>query len=115
MLLRTVHIENYRSLEHVDLASLGKFNVLIGRNNAGKSSIFNALALLNNSLHGKDIDWQRSRTAHEMARELKICLQFEVAQNKRNEFIEIVGISYSEDRKAALRNSPFLRIYRVHT
>ena len=43
MFLESLEITNYRSLEHVKLDHLQKFNVLIGRNNAGKSSVFNAL------------------------------------------------------------------------
>jgi len=36
MLLHSLEIKNYRSLEHVTLNDLQQFNVLIGRNNAGK-------------------------------------------------------------------------------
>ena len=43
MFLHSLAVKNYRSLEEVRLEELGYFNVLIGRNNAGKSSIFKAL------------------------------------------------------------------------
>jgi AAA15 family ATPase/GTPase len=53
MLLYTIEIKNYRSLEHVKLDNLQHFNVLIGRNNAGKSSVFLALSQLGLVLQGQ--------------------------------------------------------------
>jgi AAA15 family ATPase/GTPase len=46
MFLRSIEIQNYRSLEQVRLDNLQQFNVLIGRNNAGKSSVFEAISWL---------------------------------------------------------------------
>tara|TARA_R110000868_G_scaffold110393_1_gene299160 strand:+ start:611 stop:1822 length:1212 start_codon:yes stop_codon:yes gene_type:complete len=42
--LKTVKIENYKSIERMEL-SLGRVNVLIGENGAGKSNIVEAIAL----------------------------------------------------------------------
>ena len=52
MLLHTIEIQNYRSLEYIKLDNLQHFNVLIGRNNAGKSSVFLALQQLGLVLQG---------------------------------------------------------------
>jgi len=46
MKLTSLEIQNYRSLEHVKLENLSQFNVLFGRNNAGKSSISAVVSLL---------------------------------------------------------------------
>jgi putative ATP-dependent endonuclease of OLD family len=39
MKLQAVHIKHFRSIEDVSLEKIGDFNVLIGKNNAGKSNI----------------------------------------------------------------------------
>src|ERR1700693_4606729 len=43
MYLETVSIKNYRSIEAVELSRFGGLNILIGKNNAGKSNILNAV------------------------------------------------------------------------
>ena len=43
MKLHSVTVERFRSLQSVTLSNCGRFNVLIGKNNAGKSSILSAL------------------------------------------------------------------------
>ncbi|MEW6563812.1 MAG: AAA family ATPase [Pseudomonadota bacterium] len=53
MKLRSIEIKNFRSLEQVKLAPLKNFNVLIGKNNSGKSSVFSALTFLHDVLQGK--------------------------------------------------------------
>jgi AAA15 family ATPase/GTPase len=50
MFLRSLTIKNYRSLENVKLPDLGRFSVLIGRTNSGKSSVFGALEFLSSLL-----------------------------------------------------------------
>jgi AAA15 family ATPase/GTPase len=47
MFLDALEVKNYRSLEDVKLDSFDRFNVLIGRNNTGKSSVIGVLDLLN--------------------------------------------------------------------
>lgn len=44
-MIKTIHIENFRSIRHTDL-SLGKITVLTGANNSGKSSILYGLMVL---------------------------------------------------------------------
>jgi predicted ATP-dependent endonuclease of OLD family len=45
MLLYKIHIENYRSIENLTL-SLNKGNVLVGKNNTGKSNVLKAIDLV---------------------------------------------------------------------
>jgi recombinational DNA repair ATPase RecF len=78
MWLRSVKIANYQSLEDVDLDGLGQFNVLIGRNNSGKSSVFGALDFLGKVFRGESVaDVGRRLTAHDQTRSLgvRLCLQ----------------------------------------
>lgn len=43
MKLETVNVKRFRSIENTELANCGDFNVLIGKNNTGKSSILLAI------------------------------------------------------------------------
>jgi putative ATP-dependent endonuclease of the OLD family len=43
--LSTIEISSFRSIEKADLAQCGSLNVLIGRNNSGKSNILSAIQL----------------------------------------------------------------------
>jgi predicted ATP-dependent endonuclease of OLD family len=109
MFLRSLEIKNYRSLEHVELNRLGDFNVLIGRNNAGKSAVFGALLLLNESSHGQGVEWESILTSRDISRALELRLLFDLRPKDRNEIIDIVGTELPEERRMALNNSPFAR------
>jgi AAA15 family ATPase/GTPase len=45
MKINSIKIENYKSIKKIQINSLSDFNVIIGENNIGKSSIFEALLL----------------------------------------------------------------------
>jgi hypothetical protein len=109
MFLRSLGIKNYRSLEQVELNRLGDFNVLIGRNNSGKSAVFGALMLLNDAMHGRSIDWDSSLTSRDLTRILELRLLFEPRPQDRDKFIDIVGPQLDEDRQAGINKSPFFR------
>lgn len=44
--ITSIHIENFRSLRELDIRGLGRVNLITGRNNAGKSSLLEALRIL---------------------------------------------------------------------
>ena len=44
-MLRDFHVRSYRGYQDFRLNDLGQVNVLVGRNNAGKSSLLEALYL----------------------------------------------------------------------
>jgi AAA15 family ATPase/GTPase len=46
-MLRTLIIENFRCFQAFELQQLGKLNLLVGTNNSGKTSILEAVQLLN--------------------------------------------------------------------
>lgn len=46
MKIESLHIEKFRSLKDVQIKSLGRVNLITGRNNTGKSSVLEALRLL---------------------------------------------------------------------
>ena len=83
MLLQSLEIKNYRSLESVKLDHLTHINVLIGRHNSGKSSIFGALALLNSALRGQYSEWDTVLTGMEASRSLELTLVFSIRPQER--------------------------------
>ncbi len=44
--ITSIHIENFRALRELDIHGLGRVNLITGRNNAGKSSLLEALCIL---------------------------------------------------------------------
>src|SRR6266568_203976 len=112
MLLHSLEISNYRSLEHIKLDNLQQFNVLIGRNNAGKSSVFQALYDLNNIYAGVGISAD-VLTRHDNTRALEINLTFKPTRQEREEFAEIlIATGFAAQRRTAVLESPFLRMIR---
>lgn len=117
MLLRSLTIKNYRSLEDVTLDGLGRFGVLIGRNSAGKSSVFNVLALLAQAVGGQGYlpQWDRDLTDHDGDRSLEVRLVFDPQPEERRDFI---GLLYphgepawgsGQRQRERLLDSPFFR------
>lgn len=45
-MLKTIKIENFRSFQSFELQQLGRVNLLVGKNNIGKTSILEAIQLL---------------------------------------------------------------------
>lgn len=45
MLLKTLRIKNFRLFENLEFNQLGRINLLVGRNNAGKSTVLEALRI----------------------------------------------------------------------
>lgn len=110
MFLRSLEIKNYRSLESVKLDKLTSFNVLIGKNNSGKSSVFGALALLNSTIRGQPVEWQTVLTGMEPSRSLELRLLFSIRPEEREEFIRMVWPDEDEETiREQVRNSPFFR------
>src|SRR5437660_12790056 len=90
MLLHTVEIKNYRSLEHIKLENLQHFNVLIGRNNAGKSSVFLALEQLGRLFQGLGTFPPEVITDRDSTRALEIQLTFKPTNQERETFIDLL-------------------------
>jgi hypothetical protein len=45
-MISSFHIENYRGFSRLDMADLGQVNLIVGKNNSGKTSVLEALHLL---------------------------------------------------------------------
>jgi AAA15 family ATPase/GTPase len=44
-MLNSLEIRNYRNLKHLKIDKLGRVNLIVGKNNTGKSSVLEALIL----------------------------------------------------------------------
>ena len=45
-MLRSLDIRNYRNLRHLTIEKLGRVNLLVGKNNTGKTSVLEAVGIL---------------------------------------------------------------------
>ena len=53
-MLRSLEIQNFKGIKQGKLEDLAQVNVLVGRNNSGKSTILDALILLRSAILGLD-------------------------------------------------------------
>jgi AAA15 family ATPase/GTPase len=53
-MLKSLIIENFRCFSHFELSNLGRVNLLVGKNNSGKSSILESIQLLYSGGHLSD-------------------------------------------------------------
>lgn len=115
MLLTSLEIRNFRSLEHIKLDKLSQINVFIGRNNAGKSAILSALQYLAARafrLSGFNISQDEASilTAHDPTRQLWYRLEFAPSSEERRKFVTLmVETGYSAERAEQVLSGPFLR------
>lgn len=110
MFLREIEIKNYRSLESIKLDRLGTFNVLIGRNNSGKSSVFGALSLLNRVIRGTGEVNKTDITDQDNKRSLEISLSFETGNLERDEILKILWPDdHENNRRLRAADSPLFR------
>lgn len=109
MLLRGLAIKNYRSLEDVELESVGQINVLIGRNNTGKSAVFGALQLLGQFLteDTRDEEWERVLYRLDASRALEMQITFEPDFEQREQFLRLIG--GSAHPPVTTRDTPLFR------
>ncbi len=110
MLLESLSIKNFRSLENVKLEGLQRFSVLIGRNNSGKSSVFGALTLLNSVIWGTGVDWGAVLTEKNSQLSLEIELSFQLSEADRDDLISnICKLGQWISKKSRMTDGPFCR------
>ena len=116
MLLTSLEIENFRSLEHVKLEDIGLVNILIGRNNSGKSSVFKALQTLRDRLSGNSINITTLLTNCELSRSWHMSLEFTFFPLERERLLSQLksAFSHNEELFVTIKNSPLLSRFRLH-
>jgi putative ATP-dependent endonuclease of OLD family len=118
MKLETVQIKRYRSVEEVELADCGRFNVLIGKNNAGKSTILSAInaffvcmrsqtpVITNPHRIGRAVDFFKGDTRSP----IEITLSFAMSLSERDALIQDIVAEASQMRHAVEGLDPSLRL-----
>ena len=111
MRLESVSIKRYRSAQNVELNKVGDLNVLIGKNNAGKSTLLTAMRAFFLCLQGgnvvtldppigsKAIDFSRRDTSQP----IEISLQFSLSSSERGAVLEDL-VSEAPQLKNAIEN-----------
>jgi predicted ATPase len=117
MKLRKLVIENYRSLEKVTLEGLQDINILVGKNNSGKSAIFKALVFLRDVFSstsvGEDV---LQRTDREKERIITFELTFDFVGAERESYFqkEFEKFKLHESQRLdQYLNSQFLTVFCV--
>jgi putative ATP-dependent endonuclease of OLD family len=108
MHLASVEIKNFRSLKHVRLDFCSGLNVIVGRNNTGKTNLFHAIrhAIGPAGARGEGIrldldDFYRSSRGAEPETVIEITLVFsDLSDDQRAQFFEIVEFDLAEPSKS---------------
>lgn len=114
MFLSSLSVRNYRSIVDATLEGLGHVNVLIGRNNAGKSSVFSALRLLRDLQTNQIPNWVAIAPFGNMADTLGMSLVFTLGSQEREELANrLLVAGYDGSRRQALLDGTFARKLRL--
>jgi energy-coupling factor transporter ATP-binding protein EcfA2 len=107
-LIRSIQIENLRSIQNQTLSNTGSLNAFVGRNSSGKSNILRALNLFFNGEieRGKTIDFLQDHYEQKprikKKKRIAITVEFELPPNfrlrKELKYIEALGKSISITR-----------------
>ena len=116
MKLESVSINRFRSIESGELADCGEFNVLIGKNNSGKSNILSAIHAFFECMHGnvvtlnppigKEIDFYEKEIEHP----IDITLTFSLSLAERDALIQDIVTEAPQMKNAADGLDPSLRL-----
>ena len=87
MWLESLSVENCRSIERASLQRLAQINVLIGRNNAGKSAFLHALWFLAQKAQGGNAPWKRTVRNANQNLTLAITVRCSLDDDERGDFI----------------------------
>ena len=65
-MLTEVEIKNFKRFEHLKLSDLKEITLLTGKNNSGKSTIFQAISLVVNVAKTGKLDWHKNTLGYEL-------------------------------------------------
>jgi AAA15 family ATPase/GTPase len=104
-MLKSLKIKNFRCFEEFDLPQLGRVNLLVGKNNSGKTSILEALHILNSPDSVKPfLDIIECRGEYSLSEKDASKAIFEVRhffcnhQINNQSYFEILGIDGNKDK-----------------
>ncbi|MGA4728617.1 AAA family ATPase [Micromonospora taraxaci] len=115
MRLRSLDIENFRSIRKASFSGLGELNVLIGRNNAGKSAAMRAVGLFFSCITGQSpVNIQPKVRDHydfhlgDKSRTINLSARFSLTLSERDSIIREIGQEYPQMQNAIEGISPSL-------
>jgi predicted ATP-dependent endonuclease of OLD family len=118
MKLESVYISQFRSIKSVELINCGDFNVLIGKNNSGKSSILSAINCFFKSIQegnvvglnppiGKEIDFFN----REIEKPIEIISTFSISSSDRDALVQDIVTEAAQMKNAVNSLDPALKIF----
>jgi len=108
MFLEEIEVESFRCIQSASLPGLAQYNLLIGQNNVGKSSLQEALFLTMLRISAIPQNVTPRREGWSALRNSGVRLRFRLSEKERIEFLELIeGESHIE--KERILSSPFLR------
>jgi AAA15 family ATPase/GTPase len=134
-MLKSLKIKNFRCLEEFDLPQLGRVNLLVGKNNSGKTSVIEAIHILeslsllpfseaierrgehsNNARESKDIYGIRHLySGHHFSPDKNIYISGKVSDGYNSFELSFVDSLGDEEKVGTLKNSDseFFKIFSV--
>jgi DNA repair ATPase RecN len=107
MILKEIHVENFKCLKDVTVADLGNLSVFIGKNNSGKSTILEALRR-SRAMHAK-VDLRTVAYDKNPRNQVRIRLTFRLKKETRDDLLADQLNQLDEERKYATIDSDFFR------
>ncbi len=119
MWLHSVKVAGLRSIERAELESCGRFNVLIGKNNSGKSNVLSAIRGFFETMKGSEVVNLRPMFTldddfydRNTRKPIDITCTFAVTSKDATQIIDDIAKEFPQISNAVshLRHSQFLRI-----
>jgi len=117
MELEAVSIKRFRSIESVEVAECGRFNVLIGKNNSGKSNILSAIYAFFTCIEGGNVVTLAPTIGQEIdffkrvtELPIEIALTFHLALAERDALIRDISTEAPQMKNALDGLDPSLRL-----
>ena len=111
MKLKKIHIKNFKSLKDVEIDDIGDLNIFIGKNNSGKSNIFEAIKIFRSI--GKSLDIENlvyDKDYKDPENIIKIRVTFELLENEREEVLTKLFPKDATVDKKDVMNTSFFRL-----
>lgn len=108
MFLEEIGVENFRSIESGRLPRLAQYNLLIGQNNVGKSSLQEVLFLTMLHISAAPQHVTPRREGLSALRNCTVRLHFRLSHKERRDFLGLL-VDQSQTEKERILSSPFLQ------
>lgn len=96
--IKSIKIENYRGIKDLDIKNFKSVNILVGDNNAGKTSLLEAIQIFLNSTMYTLSKIAEQRENYKMEIRMNLCDSLYYLFNVKNNFFEIRGNIDNEEK-----------------